>query len=498
MSNKGQAVAFDRVSSDDQRREGFSLEAQEKLGGRYAREKHLNVVRRWSVSESASKEDERKHFFEMIEYVKENEIKDVLFDKVDRACRGLKSAQMIEDLIEKRSVRFHFTRDQLVIDENSPSSEKLRFYLNVILAKYYIDNLKTEIKKGMSERQESGFWNFKAPIGYKNVREGKNGRASVELDDETAPHVRQVFELYATGNYNLRELTRYLNQCLDGRTVTKTCIEWLLANPFYYGAMKVQGSVLAGKHAPLITKDLWDACQKIKGIRGERAQLNLSQLLPKPFMGLMECGACRHRVTGEVKRKASGKVYIYYHCANSKCPEVRNSTSQARIEEQIIEAFAPFSKLTPDGTREFIKTIQSNLENIEFYSRKKVSDLTDRRTESKRSLEKIEKLHRDGLLTEPEYQELLKLKQTSLAESEVEIHAALKADSKTFSAGLNIIELISISNDFMKLSGDSLEKARLAKFVLSNPTLIGGTLRYGYKKPFDDLIELTDRKKWWR
>ena len=40
MSKKELAVAFDRVSSDDQR-EGFSLEAQGKLSEKYAREKNI-------------------------------------------------------------------------------------------------------------------------------------------------------------------------------------------------------------------------------------------------------------------------------------------------------------------------------------------------------------------------------------------------------------------------------------------------------------------------
>src|ERR1700677_208570 len=122
MSTRRQAVAFDRVSSKDQR-DGFSLEAQEKLSEKYSKENNLIVVKRWSVNESASKENDRKFFFEMIDYINNNEIKDVVFDKVDRACRGLKSAQVIEDLVENKGVRFHFTRNRLTIDSGSPSSE---------------------------------------------------------------------------------------------------------------------------------------------------------------------------------------------------------------------------------------------------------------------------------------------------------------------------------------------------------------------------------------
>src|SRR4051812_17016649 len=93
------AVVFSRVSSEDQR-DGFSLDAQLSLALKYADEQKLEVKRSWKVDESASKENDRKHFFEMVEYVKDNQIKNVIFDKVDRAVRGFRSATLIDDLIQ--------------------------------------------------------------------------------------------------------------------------------------------------------------------------------------------------------------------------------------------------------------------------------------------------------------------------------------------------------------------------------------------------------------
>ena len=55
---------------------------------------------------------------------------------------------MIEDLVDA-GVCFNFTRDNLVVDKDSSPGEKLRFYLGVVLAKHYINNLKIEIRKGI-------------------------------------------------------------------------------------------------------------------------------------------------------------------------------------------------------------------------------------------------------------------------------------------------------------------------------------------------------------
>ena len=102
-----QAIQFSRVSGDGQE-DGFSLEAQEALGKEYAKKSRLRIVKSWSEVESAYKERDRKRFFEMIEYVKKNKIKNVIFDKVDRAVRGFRSATVVEDLVEFYGVRFHF------------------------------------------------------------------------------------------------------------------------------------------------------------------------------------------------------------------------------------------------------------------------------------------------------------------------------------------------------------------------------------------------------
>ena len=84
---KESAIQFNRISSDSQD-DGFSLEAQEQLGKENAKKHNLHIVKAWSEVESA-KEQDRKRFFQMVEFVKKEGIKHVIFDKVDRAVRGI-------------------------------------------------------------------------------------------------------------------------------------------------------------------------------------------------------------------------------------------------------------------------------------------------------------------------------------------------------------------------------------------------------------------------
>ena len=61
------ALLYVRVSSKEQEKEGFSLDAQEKLGNDYASRKGLKIAKIYKVSESAWRE-ERTVFNQMIDY----------------------------------------------------------------------------------------------------------------------------------------------------------------------------------------------------------------------------------------------------------------------------------------------------------------------------------------------------------------------------------------------------------------------------------------------
>jgi DNA invertase Pin-like site-specific DNA recombinase len=499
MYTNNNAFIFDRVSSADQR-DGFSLEAQKEMSFKYALQNSLKVLRHWSVDESAAKHNERKHFNEMFRLAVELDVKHIVFDKVDRACRNLESAVAIEKLVTA-GVKFHFVREHLVIDNNSASHDKMRFYLGIILSTYYIDNLKAEIKKGLDQRTKVGLWNHKAPFGYINIRDPKSNRASVVVDPIHGDIAKNIFEMYSTGNYVVEKLVEYLKSKIPGKITTPRLIGHMLTNPFYYGALpkgREQKPVAIGQHEPLITKELFDKCQKIKSLRALNSKYTTHQEISKPLMGIFKCGKCDHAVTGERHTKTSGKTFVYYHCANQKCEERRKNIPQQKIFEQIQMAFEPFAHFTPKATNQFITSLQGRLEELDVFTLKVTSELAVKRLEVKKSIDKLENLHRQGHLTKDELAEVMRIKTEALAEVKLEIDAYNEADHKTFQVGLRLIELFTTMRNYMKNPGNELDKARLAKLVLSNPTLKDGTIDYDYGKPFDVLINLTSEKNWWR
>ena len=438
------AVDFWRVSSTEQR-DGYSLDAQASKAAEYKKAAGLKSVRSWAVSESASKEFDRRKFFAMIGFVVEHGVKHVVFDRIDRACRGLRAAVLIEDLIEA-GVRFHFVRDNLVVDKHASPSEKLRFYLGVVLAKWYIDNLKTEIKKGLDTRLAEGYFNARAPVGYINVRP-KFGRANLAVHEGVGQFISECFELYKTGNYSRLDLeklgrkrgvcwtteTRVCDANGNGKTVikekqvTEKMLERVLVNPVYCRARRVDGKVIKVENArwPALTSyETFMACQEMRGRRArQNSQIRYKDTvsIAKPLMQLLRCRACDHAVTGRVKRKASGKRYVYYHCASRHCTQSNKNTSQRELFRQFDTAFEPFARFTPATSAMFLRTIRQRVKDIGLCS-----------------LNEINKL---------------KQAQSDLQKSEAAEITHLKADRKTIEVGLNLIELLKHARDFMKSDG---------------------------------------------
>ncbi|MGE0172434.1 MAG: recombinase family protein [Oligoflexales bacterium] len=494
------AVEFYRVSGKSQE-DKFSLVSQKNQGSDYAKRHDLKVVSSWSEVESASKEEGRKKFFEMLDYIKDHGIKNVIFDKVDRAVRGFKSAVMIEELVDKHGVKFHFARENLVIHADSPPQDKIRFYLGTILAKYYIDNLKQEINKGLKARFDAGHWNHKAPLGYLNHNDPNTKTATVIIDPVLSPAIKEVFELYSTSNYSYLQLIDVINRRSEKQFSWKILPD-LISNPFYYGERRLKGELHGkGVHEPLISKELFDACQKIKGIRARQFKENpKKRQIEKPFVQLMKCGTCGHAITGETVKNPNGRLYVYYRCSYAPCKANKKRISERDLDRQISAAFAPFEAFTPRATKAFVDALQlqGTMSHLEEYTKTRVQELDEEYQKTRDKLGRLRELLLEEGVDRSKYEQRLARLQQQHDQIFVELQAVRKADHKTFGKTLDLIQHFTCLKDFQKLGEFLLSKAEIAKVLLSNRVLDSGTFRYDYVFQLDDLIQLTKTRVWWR
>ena len=183
-----------RVSSREQKQEGYSIPAQKKLLWDFARKNGFDVVKEFEDDETA-KSAGRSNFGAMVEYVKANkDVNTVLVEKTDRLYRNFKDYVLIDEL----DITVFLVKENEVLGKEASSHQKFMHGIKVLMAKNYVDNLSEEVKKGLKQKAESGIYPCSTPpLGYKM---GKiDGRPAPVVDDLNRDLVIGMYERFATG-----------------------------------------------------------------------------------------------------------------------------------------------------------------------------------------------------------------------------------------------------------------------------------------------------------
>ena len=470
------AVAYARVSSKEQEKEGFSIPAQQKQLQVYAAATGLSIVQEYVDVETA-KQTGRTNFEEMVRYLKKHpDIRTVLVEKTDRLYRNLKDWVTVDEL----DIEIHIVKEGVILSRDSKSSEKFVHGIKVLMAKNYIDNLSEEARKGQQEKAEQGIWPTKAPLGYRNVI-GTNGKRVIDLDPDSAPIITDLFEWYATGNLSLKEAAERARSAglvhrRNGTPVPVSSIHKILSTRLYTGEYDWNGNRYKGIHRPLVTRDLWE---RVQNMLAERNARKVQSPRDFTFSGLIRCGHCGCAMVGELKKKR----YVYYHCTGykGKCPEryVR--------QEVLVEKFsAALDRLAFDDEVQAWVT-KALGESHADEQKEHEAAIVRLQAEHDRLQQRLQVMYvdkLDGRIDHSFYTQMSeqwRLEQDNLM---VELIRHREADRSYIDEGVRLIELAkSASRLFTKQQ--PYEQRRLLNFVLSNSTWQNGELHPTFRQPFD-------------
>ena len=286
------------------------------------------TISTWFEERETAAKGGRGEFLRMLTALKKGKASGVIFHKIDRSARNLKDWSTIQDLAE-RGIDVRFTQESINLGSNEG---KLTGDFLAVIASHYIRNLREEVKKGIRGRLKQGIYPLQAPLGYLD-----QGSAKAKTPDPVrAPFVRAAFELYASGNYDLRQLSEELHRrglrSKNGRKVHPSRLSVVLRNPFYIGIIHMRGSgqTYPGVHQPLIEANLFKRVQSILdgNWNGKVAVHNFL------FRRMIICAHCRHRLTGEQQRG-----HVYYRCHTTTCP--RFTVREEIVESAVAEAIRP-------------------------------------------------------------------------------------------------------------------------------------------------------------
>jgi site-specific DNA recombinase len=317
---KTKVILIARVSDVEQRK---ALPAQKQRLDNYARQLgHPSEY--FEYDESAYKEDRQKfsQLVEKIEKIEEHTI--VVFDKIDRFTRDAsqREVRIMSSLVEKGKIEMHFPSDNLQITKNSPATDLFRLGIGMLLAKYYSDASRDNVKRRFEQMLNDGIWVHRAPIGYKNIIKGGTPNKplkDIEVDHDKAHYVVKAFEMRARGvPYAViaKELGKagFRSNIKNSKAPNKAFLERILCNKFYYGVMVHSGREYPHNYEPLISRALFNQVQRVRDERKhEKTKYDSKEFT---FKKIVKCGDCGRAVSPFRARNT-----VYLRCANGKCDQ---------------------------------------------------------------------------------------------------------------------------------------------------------------------------------
>lgn len=347
-------LAYARVSTKEQAEKGLSIPAQLKAIRSYAKAHSFRVVEEFADLGESAKTADRPEFRKMIKRCqKDKTIDAVIVHKIDRFSRNNIDFFAYKAILKKEGIKLHSVSENI---EETPSGEFIENVL-VAMAQFYSSNLAEETLKGLKEKFSRGEWPILAPIGYKNIRDEK-GHSTVIEDKGTSYFIKQMFKLFATGQYSLGSLSKEMGnrglKTKNGKLLSHEQIKRILRNKFYIGKMRMWNKELRGKHKPLIDETHFNQVQNILTER----KITQDKWQKRDFLlrGLVYCQNCNRRLTAEVHPRGD-----YYRCQSS----VNHECSEPYIEMESLEKQIEKLYSFMEPSSRLLKLIKLEIEEVQ-------------------------------------------------------------------------------------------------------------------------------------
>ena len=451
-------ILYARKSTEEDDRQVLSIEAQLVELQEYAAKEKLEIVASLCEAKTA-KEPGRIKFGEMLSLLEKGRADGIIAWHPDRLARNSVDGGKI----------IHFVDRGLICSLKFPTfwfepTPQGLFMLNIAFgqSKYFVDNLRENVKRGLRQKIRNGVWPGWAPVGYLNNPKTRG----VDIDHEKSRLIKKVFELYATGSYPLHSLANWcVKHNLRGNKNNKVSISSLqkiLQNIFYIGLMKFKGEIFEGTHEPLISKKLFDKCREVMTKRGKKKDIRKHHFA---FLGLLKCVSCGCSITAEIQ-----KGHHYYHCTKKKRPcQEKHYVREETLTEQIT-SFLQKVSLSSQDTEKVLAELQKDESRAKGKAKTTVQNLKIELAEIEAKLEKLLDAYLGEVISAEDY----KLKKERLLTRKVELGEQIRDfEQKGLSWLEPAREFVLSLNQAAKLveSGNKEEMTTFLKTIGSNHVL---------------------------
>lgn len=244
-----------RVSTEDQAKEGFSLDAQLEMLRDYCIAQGWSVAGEYVDDGYSGRNTRRPAYRRMMEEMDDWDVLAVI--KMDRIHRNSKNFMMMMEELDSKGKGFMSSTESL-----DTSNAIGRFVVDMIqrLAQLESEQIGERTYVGLREKAETagGLLGFRPPYGY-CVKDG-----SLQVVEEEADVVRRIFDMCESGD-TMDRISYFLNRqgllTRYGKAWTIYNVRNILHNPVYAGYLRWEELIIPFNHETLMTVDRFNDIQ---------------------------------------------------------------------------------------------------------------------------------------------------------------------------------------------------------------------------------------------
>jgi len=342
-----------RVSTEDQAREGYSLEVQREYLESFADREGFNVFKVYCDDGISAYSTRRPALQELLADAKAKRFELVVVHKIDRFSRNLKDLLMLVDELSSYGVAFKSATEPF---DTTTSAGMLMFQQLGSFAEFERNRIAKRVFPGMFKGVQQGNWQGArySPYGYKYNKANK----LLELDEQEAKVVKIIFEMCLAGK-SIRFITEYLTKKKyrnrKGNIFSTKLIGDILKNRIYTGKLVwnrhhydqnkktkkgyayVKNSsdkiiIAQGKHEAIISEEVFNLAQEKLKLRRIEIKRKKSDY---PLSGILYCAKCNHRYLGisSISNHRTGEKKRWYRCNGPQRSFVRCKNKSVKAQD---------------------------------------------------------------------------------------------------------------------------------------------------------------------
>ena len=327
-----------RVSTDEQRDNGYSIDSQLRMIKEYCEKNEYSIVDVYNDAGHSGKDLMRPEMQRLLKDIKLHKIDKLIAIKVDRLTRNNYDGFWLLNYCEERDVKIELILEPYDV---STANGEMIFGMNLVFGQRERKEIGARTKRAMEEMALEKVHPGKAPYGYTRNKE----TGHLEIEPIEAEIVKEIFELYKKG-YSIRSIATKLqeeNSYLKYGKWNSDKVYKILTNSIYIGTFaygktkrKAQDILYVDNYCePIIDKETWNITRTILE---KNKHPNYGQHIHL-FTGIVKCPDCGKIMssTNSFKNSGTPRQKIYYHvtCKNPNCKSKGLHYNAEKIEEKL-------------------------------------------------------------------------------------------------------------------------------------------------------------------